>query len=193
MDISVEIGFMGLGCQFCDLYGVAVFGFMGLGWLCLMVWPWVSSISCSSICSWVVGDCASMGPIGSWVDLASWVVGRGSRWLCVDGLICLISIKLCCVFGCGWLWEVEEEGWWWLDCRFLSLSLSLVGGHGLRSGRETLLVAGFFFFFFSCCGLWLWLVGQWWRWPLLLCWFLWWMYIIILLSCLYYFKWLLKK
>ena len=43
---------------------------------------------------------------------------------------------------------MEEEGWWWLDCRFLSLSLSLVGGHGLRSGRETLLVAGFFFFFF---------------------------------------------
>ena len=79
MDISVEIGFMGLGCQFCDLYGVAAFGFMGLGWLCLMVWPWVSSISCSSICSWVVADCASMGPIGSWVDLASWVVGRGSR------------------------------------------------------------------------------------------------------------------
>ena len=49
---------------------------MGLGWPCLMVWLWVSSISCSSIGSWVVGDCASLGLIGSWVDLAGWVVGH---------------------------------------------------------------------------------------------------------------------
>ena len=30
----------------------------------------------------------------------------------------------------------------------------------------------FGFSFFNSCGLWLWLVWQWWRWLLLLCWFL---------------------
>ena len=47
--------------------------------------------------------------------------------------------------------------------------------------------------FFSCYSLLLWLVGWQWRWLLLLCWFLWWLFIIILMSYLYYFKGVAKK
>ena len=94
----------------------------------------------------------------------------GSR-LNFDGLISMRGEPrwLCCVCGCGW--EVEEEGWWWLDCGCFFFWLQLVVVSWEVTKEEGCWGPGLCFFFpSSCyCSLWLWMVGQQWKWLLLLC------------------------
>ena len=96
---------------------------------------------------WVAAESWIASEIGFWFGLRFWVELRwldfGERWVTVT-VLCL----------CLWLvvagWEVaEEEGCWGLDC---------------------VCVCVCFFFSSSCCrSLWLWMVGQRWKWFLLLC------------------------
>ena len=140
-----------------------------------------------------------MGPIGLWVhgyQLGLWVLVwlcRGYQRGCVvvhgfqHGSICLISIKFCC----GLISDLVRLFCFVLFFVFLFVFFflyffAMVGGCRLRTRRRRLLGAGFFFLS-CCCDLWLWLVGRRWRW-LLLCWFLWRLFIIILMSYLYDFK-----
>ena len=90
-----------------------------------------------------MGDCASMVLIGSWVRLVhgSWVFFFFFfPWIVAD-LVDLVHGFFLAV-GCGL---------WGFFC------LAVVGGCSLRSGgRGRLLGYGY-------CGMWLWLMGQWWR------------------------------
>ena len=110
-----------------------------------------------------------VGPIGSWVS--AWFVG----------------IDLVCGYRCGC---AVVRGYRRGSICLISVKFC----YGLISDLVWLFCFVFFFlnFFFCYCGLWLWLVGQQWRWLLLLCWFLWWLFIIILMNYLYYFNELLK-
>ena len=89
-------------------------------------------------------------------------VGFGCDWFCLDCVFYVVDFVANCGCGCGY------DGF----CGFFFL-LPVVVVSGLQ-------VVG------SC--LWLWLVRQRWRWLLLLVWILWWLFVIILMSYLYYFK-----
>ena len=138
----------------------------------------------------------SLTSMVSWVSAWVGVVRRsicGSNWFMGINVVCgyrlglWVSVWLCVGFSTVVLWFVGismGQFVWFL------LSFAMVW-FLIWSNCFVLFVCLFvcFFFFFCCCDLWLWQVGQRWRWLLLLCWFLWKMFIIILMSYLYYFKW----
>ena len=138
--------------------------FNGLGWSCGLWLRWIDLGDLGWGCG-LRSDHGSRLRLGfdlDWVSRLSFddlISMRGeSRWLC-------------CV--CGYGWEVGKEGWWWLDCGvffFFLLWLVVVGWEVAEKEGCWGLDCVFFFSFSSCCrSLWLWMVGQQWKWLLLLC------------------------
>ena len=126
-----------------------------MGWSCVLWLRWVD-----------LGDlgwrCGLRPDHGSHLRLGfdlDW--GSG---LSFNGLILVRgeSQWLCCVCGCGW--EVEEEGWWWLDCGFFFF-FSYGWWLPVEKWRKRKVVRSSY----CCRNLWLWMVGQQWKWLLLLC------------------------
>ena len=172
--------------------------FNGLGWSCGLWLRWIDLGDLGWGCG-LRSDHGSCLRLGFDLDWGSGLSFNG-----------LISVRgesqwLCCVCGCRW--EVEEAGWWWLDCGFYFCFVCLfcvlcfvcvcvcVWWLLVEKWRKRKAVGAWNFFFFCYRGLWLSLMGQQWKWYcccIMMIWFLWLMFISILMSYLYYFKWVAK-
>ena len=95
---------------------------------------------------------------GSWVNVLRWFRSvHRSDWFMVRGFFFFLPwIVADLVVGRGWFgsWVFFGCGLWFM-CFFC---LAVVGGCRLRSGERGRLLG------YGYCGMWLWLVGQWWRW-----------------------------
>ena len=145
-------------------------------WVLTRVW-----LLCGSICGfdwfvglWVLAWFVGISVVVLWVSTCGCAVVHGYQ----RGSICLISVKLCY----GLIFDLV-----WLFFLFFFLLWLVVAGWEVE--EEAYWGMGFFFFFFPCyCGLWLWLVGATVEVVDAIV-----LFIIILMSYLYYFKWVAKN
>ena len=166
-----------VGYGFDGLIQVILVEVVGCSWIMDRVWDWVLI----------------------WIEILGWASMAWFRWE--------VSHSDCVVFVVVVeRWKSQVGGGWivgfifvlfvcFVFCVCMCVCVCVCGGCQLKSGERGRLFGAWKFFFSYYRGLWLSLMGQQWKWYcccIMMVWFLWLMFISILMSYLYYFKWIAK-